>query len=139
MPSITVPFTVEQLHTDDPEQLAEHQQAAAAFQAAATVGVLMSLGATTLRTVPGTHQLGGLLFIAHILPMTSRGRGEAPRRMAVMVSLTGADLIDIDVRRISDSQEHATIHGIYIDQLEPALLSLDYDGPETLNPRLWTN
>lgn len=134
-----LPFTVEQLRTTDPDRLREHQQTAETFRRAATVGALMSLGATTLRAVPGTHQLGGLMFTARILPLTRTGRGEAPRRMSVMVSLTGADLIDIDVRYLSGGREHATIREVYIDQLQRALLALDYDGPEPLNPAYWTN
>ncbi|GAB3597382.1 hypothetical protein CFAEC_13825 (plasmid) [Corynebacterium faecale] len=57
--------------------------------------------------------------------------------MAVMVSLTPADEIDVEVREIARKTEHARIEGIYIDQLARAALAIDYDGPTALNPRYW--
>lgn len=141
MTSITVnnPFASEQITTDDPKQQEWQLDVARQFKAAATMGVLMSLGAHELRAVPGVHTLGGLFFIARILPMTKNGRGSRPALMAVMVSVTGIDEIDIDVRRLRDGVEHATVRGIYIDQLAAALLALDYDGPEIFNPSYWSN
>jgi len=114
------------------------RQAAADFTAAAGIGVLASLGATDLRTVPGAHSIGGLAFTARILPFTKTGdRVERPARMGVLVSVTGLDEIDIQARRPGTDEDHARIEGIYIDQLAAALLALDYNGPEILNPRYW--
>lgn len=114
------------------------RQASADFTAAAGLGVLASLGATDLLTVPGEYGLGGLAFTARILPFTKTGdRAERPARMGVLISVTAVDEIDIRVRRNTTQQEHAHIQGIYIDQLATALLALDYNGPTTLNPRYW--
>lgn len=114
------------------------RQAADDFRAAAGLGVLASLGATNLLCVPGEHGLGGLAFTARILPFNKTGeRAERPVRMGVLISVTGLDEIDIRVRRYTNQDEHALIRGIYIDQLAHALLALDYNGPTTLNPRLW--
>lgn len=134
-----LPFPVDQLHTDNTEEQEYNREAADTFRQAATLGVLGSLGAHNLRTIPGRHQLGGLMFTARILPMTQKGRGSRARNMLVMVSLTGGDLIDIDVRYLTGGAEHATARDVYIDQLQRALLALDYDGPEIFNPRYWTN
>lgn len=133
-----LPFPIAALRTEDPDDQERNRNAAETFRKGATPGVLMSLGASNLRSVPGTHELGGLLFIARILPLTGSGRGQAPRRMAVMVSLTPGDLIDIDVRPLT-GPEHATVRDIYIDQLQRALLALDYDGSDAFNPSYWTN
>ncbi|MBS1673150.1 MAG: hypothetical protein JSS74_04215 [Actinobacteria bacterium] len=135
-----LPFPIEQVHTTDAAELEHNRAAAETLRAGATTGVLWSLGATNLGAVPGTHGLGGLLFIARILPLTANGRGEAARRMAVMVSVTPGDLLDIDVRQLTgDRREHATTRDLYLDQLQRALLALDYDGREPFNPRYWTN
>jgi len=85
------------------------------------------------------HQLGGLVFTARILPMTLTGRGQAPRRMLVMISSTPADTIDVDVRQITTGANHATAHGLGIDQLQSVLLALDYNGRDVFNPRYWNN
>lgn len=133
-----LPFPINTLRTDDTDDQARNRSAAETFRQGATMGVLMSLGASDLRTVPGTHELGGLLFIARILPLTGNRRGQAARRMAVMVSVAPGDLIDIDVRHLT-GQEHATVRDVYLDQLQRALLALDYDGPDAFNPSYWTN
>lgn len=134
-----LPFTVDELHADNEEEQEYHREAAETFRQAATRGVLWSLGASDYRAVPGRHQLGALLFTARILPMTKTGRGERARKMLVMVSLTGGDLIDIDVRYLAGGKEHATARDVYIDQLQRVLLALDYDGPEIYNPAYWNN
>ncbi|MGW9159329.1 hypothetical protein [Microbacterium sp. NPDC055665] len=106
------------------------------FRAAVQVGVFMSLGATDLTAVAGAHQLGGLLFTGRILPLRDSTRRERPARMGVMISHTPADEIDIHVLEYARVTEHARLNGIYIDQLNRALLALDYDGTP-LNPRYW--
>lgn len=128
----TIPFLAEHL-TADADQAATGN----AFLAAIERGVLWSLGARKLATVAGIHQLGGLLFLASILPMTKTGRGTRARTMAVMISLTGTDTIDIHVREITSGRDHAKIEDIYIDQLSRAILALDFDGATPLNPRYW--
>lgn len=116
----------------------EHRRTANDLRRAIGPGVLGSLGATGLATVPGSHQCGGLMFTARVLPLTKSGaRGTQPRKMAVMVSLTPADEIDVEVREIARTTKHAHIEGIYIDQLARAALAIDYDGPTALNPRYW--
>jgi len=118
----------------------EHRANAMQFRQALGLGVLGSLGASDLTAVPGAHQCGGLLFTARVLPMTKRGtRGPRPRNMGIMVSLTPADEIEIEAREITRGTEHAKIEGIGIEQLQRAALAIDYDGPEVLNPRYWTN
>lgn len=117
----------------------EHKFTADQFRQVLGGGVLGSLGATDLVAVPGTHQCGGLMFTARVLPMAKGGkRGTQPRKMAVMVSLTAADEIDLEVREVARGTEHAKIEGIYIDNLGRAALAVDYDGREVLNPRYWT-
>lgn len=116
----------------------EHLRTANDLRRAIGLGVLGSLGATGLAAVPGSHQCGGLMFTARVLPLTKSGaRGTQPRKMAVMVSLTPADEIDVEVREIARKTKHAQIEGIYIDQLTRVALAIDYDGPMALNPRYW--
>ncbi|QUY63938.1 hypothetical protein [Gulosibacter molinativorax] len=115
-----------------------HQATAEQFRQAIGPGVLMSLGATRLTAVPGRFDRGGLMFTARILPFTRTGdRYAAARNMAVLISTTPLDEIDVEVREYARGIEHAKIEGVYIDQLARAVLALDYDGPEPLNPRYW--
>lgn len=131
-------FTYDQQAVFGPTE--EHKFTADQFRQALGLGVLGSLGASDLTAVPGTHQRGGLLFTARVLPMTKRGtRGTQPRKMGIMISLTPADEIEIEAREIARGTEHAKIEGIGIGQLQRAALAIDYDGPEVLNPRYWTN
>lgn len=131
-------FIYDQLAVCGPSE--EHRATALQFRQALGFGVLGSLGASDLTSVPGMHQRGGLLLTARVLPMTKRGtRGTQPRKMAVMISLTPADEIEIEAREIARGTEHAKIEGIGIEQLQHAALALDYDGREVLNPRYWTN
>ena len=122
---------VDDIERDDAQRIADY------FRKAIQPGVFWSLGSTHLTAVPGVDRQGGLLFTARILPMTKTGRGTAARKMQVMVSLTTADLIDIDVLEIASKKEHARIREISIDQLNAALLALDYNGDQVLNPRYW--
>ena len=131
-------FIYDQLAVCGPTE--EHHTTAIQFRQVLGVNVLASLGASDLTAVPGTHQRGGLLLTARVLPMTKRGtRGTKPRKMGIMISLTPADEIEIEAREIARGTEHAKIEGIGIEQLQRAALAIDYDGPEVLNPRYWTN
>lgn len=94
------------------------------FRAAVQIGVFMSLGATDLTAITGAHQLGGLLFTARILPLRDGTRRERPARMGVMISHTPADTIDIPVIEYARGADHARTTGVYIDQLNTALLAL---------------
>lgn len=137
----SIPFEIECLH--DPEATDEtrefYNQVAHQFRAAATVGGLMTLGARDLAVIPGRYQRGGLLFTASILPFRKDGtRGTAPRNMAVMISTTPLDEIEIEVRQFANEKVHARLDGVYIDELRRALLALDYDGKAVLNPRYWS-
>ncbi|MGK0742648.1 hypothetical protein ACSHWG_12315 [Leucobacter sp. Z1108] len=115
-----------------------HRSTAEQFRQAIGPGVFMSLGASQLVAVPGRYDRGGLLFTARILPFTRTGdRYAAARNMAVLVSTTPLDEIEIEVREYARGIEHAKIEGVYIDQLARVLLALDYDGTEALNPRYW--
>lgn len=131
-------FTYDQQAVFGPTE--EHKFTADQFRQALGIGVLGSLGASDLTTVPGAHQCGGLMFTARVLPIAKSGaRGTRPRKMAIMISLTAADEIDIEAREIARGAEHVKIEGIYIDQLQRAALAIDYNGPEVLNPRYWPN
>lgn len=107
------------------------------FRAAVQVGVFMSLGATDLTAIAGAHQLGGLLFTARILPLRNGTRRDTPARIGVMISHTPADEIDIHVLEYARGTDHTRLNGIYVDQLNAALLALDYDGTTPLNPHYW--
>lgn len=138
--TMTHPFPNEALILDanGPTEEFMHQTANQ-FRLVIGNGVFWSLGAEKLMAVPGVHQLGALTFTARILPMKSDGtRAERPRLMAVMISLTGRDSIDIEVREFANGRTHARIEDIYIDQLAQAILALDYNGDEVLNPRYWS-
>jgi len=113
------------------------KETARALHASLQIGVLMSLGATDLGAVAGAHQLGGLLFTARIFPLRHDTRLTAPTRMGIMISLTPADSIDIHALEYARGTDHAHINDVHIDQLNTALLSLDYDGPTAPNPRYW--
>lgn len=128
--------TLDITHSPDPERA---KQTARDLRAAIEIGVLMSLGATDLGAVAGSHQLGGLLFTARILPLRHGTRRTRPARMGVMISLNGIDTIDIRVIEYASGRQHATATGLYIDQLNACLLALDYDGPTPFNPRYWSN
>lgn len=115
-----------------------HRATAAQFRQAIGAIVLTSLGATRLIAVPGRFDRGGLMFTARIRPMTRGGdRSATARSMAVLISVTPLDEIDIEVCEYARGTEHAKIEGVYIDELGRAVLALDYDGPEVLNPRYW--
>ncbi|WP_190265264.1 MULTISPECIES: hypothetical protein [Glutamicibacter] len=115
-----------------------HRAAAEQFRQAIGPYVFMSLGASQLAAVPGRYDRGGLLFTARILPFTRTGdRYAAARNMAVLVSTSPLDEIEIEVREYARGVQHAKIEGVYIDQLSRAVLALDYDGTEALNPRYW--
>jgi|DEB19_MinimDraft_2_1074335.scaffolds.fasta_scaffold132927_1 hypothetical protein len=76
----------------------------------------------------------GLSFHARILPLTSEGRrGQYPMNMIVTITLNFEDLYDVRVEY--DRTLHYSGCDFYFDQLPKLLLALDYDGPETLNPR----
>lgn len=109
--------------------------AALDFRSALSIGGLMTLGATDLTAVPGSHQLGGLLLTARILPMTRTGRGSGARRMFVLLSANAADLIDVDVIEAASGREHYRARDVYGEDLPRLALALDYDGDDTLNPR----
>ena len=131
-------FIYDQLAVCGPSE--ERHTTAIQLRQALGLGVLGSLGASDLTAVPGTHQRGGLLLTARVLPMAKRGtRGTQPRKMGIMISLTPADEIEIEAREIARCTEHAKIKGIGIEQLQRAALAIDHDGPEALNPRYWTN
>lgn len=132
----TLPFPTEAIDTTDPAEIIDNTMTGRTFRAAIGNGSLWSVGAHGFANVPGAHQLGGLAFRARILPMTKTGRGATARTMGVLVSLTGIDDIDIEVRH-ADGTEHARITGVYLDQLARIILALDYDGPEVTNPRYW--
>lgn len=115
-----------------------HRGVAEQFRQAIGTGVFMSLGASQLAAVPGRYDRGGLLFTARILPFTRTGaRYAAARNMAVLVSTTPLDEIEVEVREYARGIEHAKIERVYIDQLARAVLALDYNGDEVLNPRYW--
>ncbi|MGO2519956.1 MAG: hypothetical protein ACTH8F_07535 [Microbacterium sp.] len=136
----TLPFPSETLTLtatgDDREFI---RQTAQQFAVAVTRGVMWSLGASNITAVPGADQIGGLLLIARILPLRDGTRHQRAARMAILISLNGVDTIDIEVKEIATGRAHTEIKGVYIDQLSAALLALDYDGDETLNPRYWHN
>lgn len=114
----------------------EHLHTASVFRQALGIGGLMTLGASDIHAVPGMHGLGGLALTARILPMRTDGtRSGRPAIMGIMISLTGADTIDVDVRHGDTARIHAQIRDIYIDDLARVALALDYDGDEILNPR----
>lgn len=131
----TIPFPTEAITATNPADIIENTMTGRGFRAAIGDGALWSVGAHDIASVPGAYQLGGLTFLARILPMTETGRSDTAESMAVLVSLTPADEIDVEVRRIADGREHARIPGIYIDQIQRIILALDYDGPEVMNPR----
>lgn len=101
-------------------------------------GVFWSLGASEIAAIPGTYERGGLVFTARIRAIRDGVRLDRASLMAVMVSLNGADLIDVTVRELARGTDHTTINDLYIDQVGRALLALDYDGNEALNPRYWS-
>ncbi len=134
----TTIYPAESLIARGEEQTAQALHIVTYFRECIGFGVLASLGARKLRAVPGVDKMGGLLFLATILPMTDNGRGSNAHPMAVMVSLTVADLIDVDVREVANGREHARIAEITIGDLGAVLLALDYDGDTVLNPRYWS-
>lgn len=103
--------------------------------------VLMSLGSSDFGYFTGgPDNLGQLMFMARILPMTKTGRGTRARRMHVAITLEFSDTYSVKVTYSKGRFERVTHFeesGIYADQLDRLLLSLDYDGREVTNPRYW--
>ena len=97
--------------------------------------ILMSLGMSNL-----SHFSDGIMFDARILPMTQKGRGTRARVMSVMVTLEPSDTYSVKVSYAKgrfDRVTHFEESGIYADQLNDLLLSLDFDGKQVTNPRYW--
>lgn len=91
--------------------------------------VLMSLGAHELGFLSG-DQTPGLLFKARILPFRKDGtRSHAPRIMIVRITLNPMDLYDINVSYGNRGEvvTHEEFEGIYAEDLNRVLLSLDSD------------
>lgn len=109
------------------------------FRKAIQVPVFWALGVDpkTFVALPANRDYdGGLKFTARILPFTQDGqRSERARLMDVSVHLTWTDEIDIEVRHRGNGKLHAEMKAIFIDQLNPALLALDWNGDEPFNPR----
>lgn len=103
-------------------------------------GVFMSLGARNLGSfTDATTGNPGLAFQATILPFNKTGaRADRGRTMRVRVTLTPADLYDVrvDYSHRGETKTHHEATDIDAFALRSHLLALDYDGPETLNPRL---
>lgn len=110
-------------------------------------GVQMSLGmhnptvSSFAPDDPDTYA-PGLGFLARVLPFRKDGRrGSSVRVMRVTVTLTAADLYDIDVRyaarrSVVGDTVHCQMKGIDAESLSRALLAIDYDGPTAFNPRM---
>ena len=97
--------------------------------------VLMSLGMSNL-----SHFADGIMFDARILPMTKKGRGTRARVMSVMVTLDASDTYSVKVSYAKgrfDRVTHFEESGIYADELNALLLSLDFDGDQVTNPHYW--
>lgn len=133
--AITIPFPTEAITATDPADIIEHSMTARTFRAAISNRALRSVSAHDIANVPGAYQLGGLTFRACIQPMTETGRSDTAEIVAVLVSLTPADEIDVEVRCMADDREHARFPGVDIDQMKRIIRALDYDGSEVLNPR----
>mgnify|MGYP007022640012 FL=1 len=111
-------------------------QVANDFRQAIQIGVLMALGAHNLRASQGTTGYGALTFDAIILPFNEDGtRADLAEVMTVDVAHTWDDLIDVTVIR-PDGSEHYKGESLYIDQINKTLFALDWNGKETLNPRI---
>lgn len=106
-----------------------------------------TLGSSNLTPVHSTDasptgvQLPGLRFEAGILPFNADGsRSLAARRMFITISLNSSDLYNVSVkytRRGSlDLRTHFETVDVPVEMLIPLLVALDYDGAETLNPRI---
>lgn len=108
---------------------------------------LMSLGAHrfgyTQRDTCGDNP--ALVFAARILPFRADGqRASAPRTMTVQVALTPADLYHVRVTYPQRGDRfgvrppviHYEANDVDAPTLPRLLLSLDYDGDTTTNPRL---
>lgn len=105
----------------------------------ATIGALMTLGATDLFAMTATDtRAGGAMWNVRIIPMRKDGtRGTRPRVMKLRIELTHRDDYNITVDYINRGKPvtHYTAEGVYCDQLAKILLALDWDGDEILNPR----
>lgn len=131
-----MPFDVE--HVTNPDHF--HQAAGSQLLKLIGLQMIFCMGAFTdeMEPIPGRFGRGGIYFIGELIPFISEDvRGEEVAAVAVMVSVTPLDEIDVEVREIHSGKEHAKIEGIYIDQLARVLLGLDYDGKELLNPAYW--
>ena len=83
---------------------------------------------------------GGLSFNALVMPFNRKGeREEKPVWMEARIELTPADLYHITFTYMRGREKviHFECDEIYFDQLQRLLIGLDYDGPETVNPRYW--
>lgn len=127
--------------TAHPAAAAIAKRTAETIRSQIQLGVFMSLGAT--RPLYEVHKgQPGLTFQACVLPFTETGdRSTDARTMRVHITLNPADTYDIEVLYTTTrngettTTEHHAATDVYVDQLNPHLLALDYDGDTVLNPR----
>lgn len=103
------------------------------------MGVLWSLGADPKMFHTVIEGRPGLLLQARILPFNADGRRSVrPVKMSVAVLLEPSDTYQIIAyyNRGGKVVDHARTSGVYADNLQHALLALDYDGETPSNPRL---
>ena len=102
-------------------------------------GVKASLGYGNPQAFTNDAGQHGVLFEARILPFLASGkRGSKPRVMRVMIVHSAADLYDVKVSYIAKQtvRVHYAAQNIDASTLPTLLLALDYDGQQTLNPRM---
>ncbi len=102
-------------------------------------GVLMSLGASSLRATE-FYGMAGLSFTARILPFRADGqRGTAVRKMGVRVTLNSSDRYDVLVAYVGRGgarKVHYEADDVDAEMLPRLMLALDFDGESVLNPRV---
>ena len=116
---LNFPFPAAALTTDDMAEIIDNTMIGRTIRAAIGETTLGLIGARGMASVPGTDRRGGLAFHARI------PNGDSTERVGVLVSLTLADAIDIDVNREDpDHSEHSRIRGIYTSQLSSVIRDL---------------
>lgn len=103
------------------------------------LGVRFSLGMQTIEFGQEFDDMPSVVSKASILPFVNGERSDTPTTMDVVIGVAPDDTLTVQVFHWVRGKQwhHAYQEGVYIDQLNRLLLALDYNGKETLNPRLW--
>ena len=116
-----------------------YQEVAKKIHATIGIALMESLKGRDLTVVPGEQNNGGLLFTIPLMPVDNNGGGRIKEDtpMAVLVSMNDLGILNVSVREIASGDLHYATVGVYFEELQRFIASLDYDGRDFVDPKLW--